>query len=140
MSERKYRQRGYQDQEGPGSGRTRDPKRGEAREGPRGRGLGAPGETVFRCRDCGTAADASSIGLDDACDRCGAALHACVNCRFFDPSARWECCADIREPVRGKAAANRCDQWQPKLVSEHGEKRSSGPDAARAAFDDLFDF
>jgi hypothetical protein len=84
--------------------------------------------------------DPGSVADEDVCSKCGAALHACVNCRFFDPSARWECRAEITEPVRSKTAANRCGEWQPKLVSEYGREKKAGPDAARAAFDDLFDF
>ena len=49
----KYRQRGYKDSE-----REEKPRPGlqgprEKKDGPRGRGLGAPSEAVFRCAACG---------------------------------------------------------------------------------------
>src|SRR5436309_1247170 len=92
--ERKYRHRGYQDSGSGGEERGRSgpqPPR-EKKEGPRGRGLGAPTETVFRCAACGEKRLLEGeIALDTTCRRCGAPLHSCSNCQHFDTSARWEC-------------------------------------------------
>jgi hypothetical protein len=63
-------------------------------------------------------------------------LHACVNCRYFDPAARWECRTEIAQRVLGKATANRCPAYAAKVALEQGEE--SKDDDPRAAFDALF--
>ena len=64
MSDRKYRQRGYQDDEPRERSRSTP---SSPREGPRGRGLGAPTRSVFRCHDCGTAASRVDVSPGDSC-------------------------------------------------------------------------
>lgn len=145
MSDRKYRQRGYQD-----SGRPQDRPRlpqgpREKPEGPRGRGLGAPTESVFKCNACGTRqtlpGEVLEVAAEAACSKCGAALHACSNCAHFDTSARWECrqAAAIPERVARKSAGNACPAYLPKTVQEFGQDRDK-PSDPRAAFDALFKF
>lgn len=141
--ERKYRHRGYQDSgraEEP-RGRSGPPPPREKKEGPRGRGLGAPTETVFRCNACGE----KQSGLDEItpesmCKRCGAALHSCSNCVNFDTSARWECrrWQEIPARVAKKTAANDCPLFTPKVVQEFGQDRDKPKDDPRSAFDALF--
>ncbi|MEM7049816.1 MAG: hypothetical protein AAF604_09155 [Acidobacteriota bacterium] len=139
MSDRKYRQRGYQD-DGERPPRSRSGPRPSRPEGPRGRGLGKPQKSVFRCADCGQeGADQGDIVIGLEC-ACGAALHACVNCSHFDTAARFECRAEIGEPVRRKRAANDCEHFRPKLVVEFAREPERKPDDARSAFDALFDF
>lgn len=136
MSDRKYRQRGYLDDD---RGTTRPAAKPSApieRDGPRGRGLGRPEREVFRCRDCGREVTGEVVPAS-ACAQCGAALHACVNCRNFDPNARWECRAEIPAPVRSKAKPNDCSLYVPKTVLELGTKEKAVDDP-RAAFDALF--
>lgn len=144
--DRKYRQRGYQD-----TGRS-DEKKGrpqqgprEKPEGPRGRGLGRPTETVFRCAACGEkrllTGAADEVAFDAACGRCGAALHTCSNCLHFDTAARWECRRHAEIPARvvKKRERNECPCFQPKTVQEFGsESGKPGPTDPRAAFDALF--
>jgi hypothetical protein len=139
VSDRKYRQRGYldEDRSRPAGGAS-PPVAPRSTEAPRGRGLGRPERQAFRCRDCGQEASLD-VGPDTLCSRCGAALHACVNCLSFDPSARWECRADIATPVRSKTKANGCDRYQPKAVLELGQTEDRGKgDDPRAAFEALF--
>lgn len=145
MSDRKYSQKGYREDErgerGPAKRTGQAPA--ERPEGPRGRGLGKPTVTLFRCRDCGTRVpDPAAIANDTLCAKCRSPLHACVNCGFFDPSVHWECRQPITEPVRGKAKANACPLFAPKLVSEweSGKSDRETPDDAKAAFDKLFKF
>lgn len=139
--DRKYRQRGYQD-----SGRPQDRPRApqgprEKPEGPRGRGLGAPTETVFRCNACGAQQALSEVAFEAVCGKCAASLHSCSNCSHFDTSVRWECrqAALIPERIAKKNAANGCASFAPKAVQEFGQDRDK-PAAAdpRAAFDALF--
>src|SRR5437764_8738574 len=97
MSDRKYRQRGYQDEP-----RAREPrhekKTPEARApgrplqdaaGPKTPNLMASHE-VFRCARCGNRL-AVPVEADARCSRCGVDLHACISCASFDTGARWEC-------------------------------------------------
>ena len=49
----KYRQRGYKDSERDERPRSGPQAPREKKDGPRGRGLGAPSESVFRCNACG---------------------------------------------------------------------------------------
>lgn len=137
---RKYRQRGYrEDDEGD---RSREGPRGPRpeREGPRGRGLGRPTGEAFRCARCGgrLTVPAAGIAREGTCPSCGADLHACVQCAWFDTSATFECRQTIPVRIAAKSRRNECGLFAPKLVSEHRSEEPR-PDDVRAAFDDLFD-
>lgn len=141
MSDRKYRQRGYRDEDRGIGGRREHRQQGPPpqREGPRGRGLGAPTSSVFRCGDCGhRVATAAGLEIGQTCPNCEAPLHACVNCQHFDPSARWQCRQEITQPVSGKRKNNECGFFAPKRVMEFESESAKSPEEARAAFDDLF--
>lgn len=153
--DRKYRHRGYQDS---GENRSSPAPRGGAQaprpkpEGPRGRGLGAPTENVFRCAVCGAkrlvsaeAGHPDALAADATCAHCGADLHSCTNCVHFDTGSRWECRRNAEVPVHiaKKSARNECPCFVPKLAQEFGADRDrpqgpSGPSDPRAAFDALF--
>lgn len=137
MSDRKYRQRGYQDDE-RGERRERRPQKPrERREGPRGRGLGAPTKMVFRCAACGQRAAVAEVTSESVCDSCGTDLRTCTHCRHFDTSARFECRQEIPEPIKSKTRRNTCDLFEPRQAQEFDSDRPD-PDDARAAFDALF--
>lgn len=143
MSDRKYSQKGYQDS-GSGSrseDRPRSPRPPQNRlapEKPRGRGMGAPKDSVFRCHACGEkqALD-REIALDETCARCGVAVHACVQCMYFDTSARNECRQTPPKPIRSKTKANDCPLFSAKIAREFAPDSASQGDA-RSAFDALF--
>lgn len=138
MSDRKYRQRGYMDgggDERPRRGRPAGPRR----EGPRGRGLGAPTAEAFRCATCGRqAAPPRADETGAACPSCGADLHTCTNCRHFDSSAPRECRKPVARRIAGKAKNNECDLFEAKVTKEFAAD-SGKPDDPKAAFDALFD-
>lgn len=136
MSDRKYRQAGYQDSGAPD--RPASSAVTERAEGPRGRGLGAPTATLFRCARCGAEASPAELGPATVCRGCSADLHTCTNCGSFDPSARFECRQPIVVAVRSKAKANECPAFGPKLLAE--QAREAAPRDARSAFDALFKF
>ena len=141
MSDQKYRQRGYRDDD-RSNGRPRERNQGPPpqREGPRGRGLGAPTTSLFRCGDCGRRVSrAGGIELDQVCPGCQADLHTCVNCTHFDPSARLQCRQELTVAVTKKRKRNECGLFAPKEVMEfESDSPARTPDEARAAFDDLF--
>lgn len=143
MSDRKYRQRGYQDEErGERSGR-RPPAPREKQPGPRGRGLGAPTRSVFRCASCGRVTEGAEVGLEATCAGCGTDLHSCTHCRHFDTSSSLECRRPIAQRISSKSKRNRCELFEPKLAQEFDQEHSApgdpgDPDDPRAAFDALF--
>jgi hypothetical protein len=144
MSDRKYRQRGYQDEP-----RAREPKRDTPAAEPRAPGrplqhaagpktpnLMASHE-VFRCSRCGNRLGVP-VDADARCSRCGVDLHACIQCASFDTSARFECSQDaLPARIAPKDARNTCPLFSPRTTIER-ETGTKGPPSARQAFDDLF--
>jgi hypothetical protein len=161
MSDRKYRQRGYQDEP-----RTRQPRGDKPQAPPKER---APGRVlqdergpktpnlmasheVFRCARCGNRLS-TPVGVLDSCSKCGVDLHSCIQCVFFDTSARWECAQNDKIPARvyPKDTRNNCALMTPRTTIERqtstppsssggtgGSGGSSSSNSARKAFDDLF--
>jgi len=143
MSDRKYRHRGYMDndrepqrRESQGSPLQSKPQqRPQDREGPRSPKMMAFGETV-KCAMCG-AKVASSIGADSTCLNCKAELHSCRQCSYFDPSARFECSKTITARIVNKNARNACEIFAARSVVER-QTSSGAPTDARQAFANLF--
>lgn len=107
-------------------------------QGPRGRGLGAPTETVFRCRVCGAKQRVTAVLAADAiCVGCGNDLHTCSNCVHFDTSARFECRKPVTERVGSKIKRNTCALFSPNTVQEFAPEPAA-PASPRDAFDALF--
>lgn len=154
MSDRKYRQRGYQDDP-----REREPRRPGPSAGPGGSGPQHSGEPrgrvreprapnmpgfreVVRCARCGHELTvAMAYSATGQCSKCGSDLHACAQCAHFDPGSRFECMQTIPARISPKDARNTCELFEPRTTTER-ETRSQaspgGPTSARQAFDDLF--
>src|SRR5262245_34064555 len=146
MSDRKYRQRGYQDEprdrerQGPRP-QTPPPQRAPGRQlqdasGPKTPNLMASHE-VFRCARCGNGL-AAPVDLLARCARCGVDVHSCINCVSFDTSARWECTQMLTARVAPKDEKNSCGYFSPRTTVERQTSTPAGPPSARQAFDDLF--
>jgi len=142
MSDQKYRQRGYKDDERPSRSSTSSAGRPAAKDGPKSRGLGRPGKAEFRCGSCNAAQPLSEeVGAEARCSSCDAPLHTCRNCRHFDSSSPNECREAVEERVARKSESNRCPLFAPKQVQTIGAATDpSDPTDAKSAFDDLFDF
>ena len=150
MSDRKYRQRGYQDDDrdrqprpsaprpAPEPGAPAGARRLSSQHGPKS--INMPGyREVVRCSQCGTVVAADVAG-DSRCTRCGTDLHACAQCASFDPGSRFECMeTTLTARVAPKNARNTCTLFAPRTTVER-ETTSPKPDTARKAFDDLFNF
>jgi hypothetical protein len=135
MNERKYRQRGYMEDD---RGREHQPKpqpKAREREGPRSPRMMAFGEKV-KCAACGATVPAN-IAFDTPCPKCNADLHTCRLCIFFDPSARFECRKPIPARIANKGARNTCELFAARTVVER-ETSSGTPTDARQAFANLF--
>lgn len=141
MSDRKYRQRGYQDSgrepqkklEQPGG-----PSRKDNTFGPRP--LNMPGtRTVSRCSQCGTLLQSITEPVGQ-CPKCGFELHSCKQCEHFDPSSRFECNQPIPDRISPKDKRNDCSFYSMRvaLEKETSSKGSARPNDARQAFENLF--
>jgi predicted RNA-binding Zn-ribbon protein involved in translation (DUF1610 family) len=146
LSDRKYRQHGYQDGD-------EKPQRGSLEKSPRKdkdntfgpRPVHMTGtHAVSRCAQCGTLLTSVTEPVGQ-CPKCGFELHSCKQCANFDPSSRFECMQRVPERIAKKDARNECMFYS---ISVRVEKQTStgsvaGPglssaDAARRALDNLF--
>ncbi|MFQ5768341.1 MAG: hypothetical protein ACE5ID_10215 [Acidobacteriota bacterium] len=138
----KYRQRGYRDDESKARRQHRSREEDEAREAARKvrHGMERDARVVLRCADCGhQTAGRIEVEPGTHCEKCGAALHNCRNCRSFDTQAHNQCRQAIPERMASKTAANECDFYEARAVLDATGKRAR-PAASnpRDAFDDLF--
>ena len=147
MSDRKYRQHGYQDEprdrerQAPRGPKAPPPERTPGRElqsasGPQTPNLMGSHE-VFKCARCGNRLGVP-VELDARCSRCGVDIHSCINCVSFDTSARWECTQALTARVAPKDERNSCTFFEPRTTVERQTGTPAGPPSARQAFDDLF--
>ena len=148
MSERKYRQRGYQDEprerpRGDGGAARKPPEQRapgrqlQSASGPKTPNLMASHE-VFKCARCGNKLT-TPVGAADKCSRCGTWVHACINCVSFDTSARFECSqSSLTARVLSKDDSNLCALFEPRTTVERQTSTQVAPNSARQAFDDLF--
>ncbi len=136
MSDRKYRQRGYQDSRREPGKKTENTAKPET-FGPKA--LQMPGtRSVSRCSQCGTFLQsiAEPVGR---CPQCGFELHSCKQCSFFDPSSRFECTQPIPERIPRKDARNECAFYSIRVTREKETSAGAGRVTdARAAFENLF--
>src|SRR5512140_2655270 len=114
MSDRKYRQSGYQDSDSA-------PKRTAEKRPPR-ENLGGPRQltmpgrrTVMRCAGCGTLLP-QDIDTNGTCPRCKFELHSCKQCVFLDTALRFECSKPITVRVAKKDARNDCTHFQARVT------------------------
>jgi hypothetical protein len=144
MSDRKYRQRGYQDDGARDRDRSRGPEGPKPPAGPRERPEGPRSpkmmgfRDVVRCHRCGTLVTTAVI-TTTTCVKCGASLHACAQCVSFNPASRFECMQEIPARIAPKDALNTCQLFEPRTTVEK-ETGSVKQTSARSAFDDLFKF
>jgi len=161
--ERKYRQNGYQDSS-RGDYQDNDNRRDDR---PRPQGPRPPIDVTgprlprlvqavaaSRCFNCATTLPAD-IDFQGTCPKCNAALHCCKQCKYFEPSTRFQCLKPIPVRIAGKDVANECEFFKsrvtvardapPPATNGNGQvgttsatpaPRSAGD--ARAAFDSLF--
>jgi predicted RNA-binding Zn-ribbon protein involved in translation (DUF1610 family) len=139
LSDRKYRQPGYQDS-GRGESKPRDgdaPRPKTESFGPRA--LNMPGKrTLSRCAQCGTVLQTITEPIG-RCPKCGFELHSCKQCTHFDPASRFECRQPVPERVSRKDTLNQCTLFELRATVERETSSSTGRvDDARRAFDNLF--
>jgi hypothetical protein len=145
MSDRKYRQHGYQDSGDNKPQSSPKPKPQDMTFGPRV--LNMPGaRTVSRCAMCGTILPHMQ---DDVakCPKCALDLHSCKMCSHFDPGSRFECRQPVVARISPKDTRNTCTLFAIKQSVERETGSSPGsnfssspsnPNDARRAFENLF--
>ena len=148
MSDRKYRQRGYQDDDNrnrstPAARRPPEPRDPRLPRDPKTPNM--PGfREVARCSRCGALVDAQ-IFSRSKCGKCGQDLRSCAQCVHFDPGARLECTQPIVARVSPKDVVNDCTFFSPRTSWERETSsvvasKPTEPSGAKKAFDDLFKF
>jgi hypothetical protein len=147
MSDRKYRQHGYQDNDRGSRPRGDAPRKPVEPHDPRiprdPRAPNLPGfRQVFRCARCGRIEDAE-VGPESRCRQCGVDLRTCIQCAAFDAGARFECTEPVPARVSPKDVKNACTLYSPRVSVERetgSTPVSGGSSSAKKAFDDLFKF
>ena len=146
MSDRKYRQRGYHDDDRDRQPKPQTPRpapepgapagaRRISQDGPRN--INMPGfREVVRFAQCGALIE-EDVGYNSRCPRCGTELHTCSQCGSFDPGSRFECMQPVPARVTPKNTVNSCTLYAPRTTVER-ETTTPRVDDARKAFDDLF--
>jgi hypothetical protein len=151
--ERKYKQRGYMDDQSD-SGKKDKPQQRPKPSGIKHFGMrnGGTARSGSRCALCGKTLPETLGGIEaeSTCPSCGADLHTCTNCAFFNTSSRWECSKPIPERIAPKDARNNCTFFSPRVFVERTFESAAGngnngnsttptnPQDARRAFDALF--
>ena len=160
MSDRKYRQHGYQDSnrerskpQGPRAPAAPKPPADRIetrldkaeRKAMAGQQPNVPGfRDVVRCARCGNVTSEAIAG-DSRCKRCGTELHSCAQCEYFDTGQRFECTQTIPARISPKDSRNTCELFSARVTVEretHSQVQPQAdgpaPSSAKKAFDDLF--
>jgi hypothetical protein len=88
-----------------------------------------------RCFFCREAFEFEGRGMrKDLCPRCRRDLHACVQCRFYDPGYHNRCREPRAEMVRDRDRANVCDYFELAPDRPAG----SDPDEAKRRLEEMF--
>ena len=89
------------------------------------------------CWKCGASLAQLSLPLLrlDACKQCGAELHVCKMCRFYDIAVAKHCRETVAEEVRDKQRANFCDYF---VINNNAYQPALTTDTSRHALDELF--
>ncbi|HNQ01206.1 MAG TPA: hypothetical protein PKN59_02835 [Syntrophales bacterium] len=91
-----------------------------------------------RCHACGGEIRIDrTVGRQETCPRCGADLHACLNCRFYSPGAYNDCREPQAERVVEKGRANFCDFFA-FLDDGARDGRAAKKEDARSRLEELF--
>ena len=134
--DRKYKQRGYQDEDKEQRPKTAPSQKSDVRS-PKMPAF----REVTRCNLCGTQIniEVGGISIDAECPKCKSDLHTCKNCVSFDPGARFQCRKPITERIAKKDVRNECQLFEPRKTIER--ETTTAPASSkdpRTAFDKLF--
>lgn len=88
------------------------------------------------CNSCGEKLDHEGrIGREETCSHCGAYLHSCLNCEFYDEFAHNRCREPDAEWVTDKERSNFCEFFRFKESGQPsrgiGRKKKAKEDLER---------
>jgi len=88
------------------------------------------------CHKCKSKlADDSFVGRQSQCPSCGADLHCCLNCSFYEIGAYNDCRESQAERVLDKSRSNFCDFFRFKEgINASGSVASTAQDKLEALF------
>lgn len=91
------------------------------------------------CWKCGASiADLPTpLARHSSCSACGAQLHVCKSCKFYDRTRSNQCQEPIAEPVNIKDKANFCELFQLK-ANAYQPRDNTAAEASRSELDALF--
>lgn len=75
------------------------------------------------------------VGRGESCTHCGADLHCCRNCEFYDPAAYNDCREPAAERVVEKDRSNFCDMFQ---IATQREKQKKVADDTKKKLEEMF--
>ena len=93
-------------------------------------------KTCHKCHREWTS-DKAQPGVKETCEGCGAYLHCCRNCRFFDPGAPNMCRVPNTETIVYRDHLNFCDEFMFRDTAVQQDDKAE-QEEARQAFDQLF--
>lgn len=75
------------------------------------------------------------IGRRDMCPNCGAYLHCCYNCKFWNPDVHNQCTENQGEFIRDRAEGNFCLYFTFRPIVEEGRDEAA---EAKARLEAMF--
>ncbi|MFQ6022271.1 MAG: hypothetical protein ACE5NW_06080 [Acidiferrobacterales bacterium] len=93
--------------------------------------------TPLVCWKCGASLKELPLSRRAECTDCGAELHVCRMCAFYDPRVSNHCTEDRAEDVSEKERANFCDYFKPR-PNAYVQRNDSKARAAKTQLDGLF--
>ena len=140
--DRKYKQHGYMEDSSKDEPRKDRQQRPAKQNGMKRYGMrdGGTARSGIRCARCGKTLTAilGAVVTDSTCENCGADLHTCTNCSFFNTSSRYECTKAIPTRISPKDSRNECSYFTGAVFVERTFEANATPQDARKAFDALF--
>ncbi len=92
------------------------------------------------CYYCGEPAGELKITRSSLCPACKKELKVCLNCKFYEEGAHWDCLENIPEQIVDKERANFCEYfvYVDRINRKYQEKLQKDLEEARNKFFKLF--
>ena len=92
------------------------------------------------CYYCGESAGNMKITRESVCSICHNDIRVCLNCKFYEEGAHWDCRENIPEQVIIKDRANFCEYfvYVDRINKKYQDKIKKDLEEARGKFLNLF--
>ena len=88
----------------------------------------------YKCENILNLSEESKVYRQDDCDKCGASIHCCKMCIFYDEHSYNECREPVAQRILDKEKANFCDNFKLSPGGDPKEKLNDQLAAANALF------